>query len=108
MLLGLERGTVRLSPHEEEWHSLFEREKELISSAVGSMVISIQHIGSTAICGISAKPVLDLCVAIERFEQGDRFVEPLRQLGYEYKGEWCSDAPLLRQGRSPNPSFAYG
>jgi GrpB protein len=87
MLLGLERGTVMLSPHQEEWHQLFAEEKALILDAIGERVIAIEHVGSTAICGIMAKPVLDIMVGIPKFKNGEKCVSDLEHLGYEYKGE---------------------
>jgi GrpB-like predicted nucleotidyltransferase (UPF0157 family) len=87
MLLGLNRGTVSLSPHREEWHELFANEKTLILDSIGKHVIAIEHVGSTAICGIVAKPILDVMVGLPTFEDGEKCVQPLERLGYEYKGE---------------------
>ena len=87
MLLGLKRGTVVLSPHCDEWHRLFEEEKARILDAIGEHVVAIEHVGSTAICGIVAKPILDLMVGIPTFEYGEKCVQPLERRGYEYKGE---------------------
>lgn len=87
MILGLTQGTVTLSPHREEWHQLFAEEKALILDAIGEHIIAIEHVGSTAICGIVAKPVIDLMVGIPTFEDGEKCVQPLERLGYIYKGE---------------------
>jgi GrpB-like predicted nucleotidyltransferase (UPF0157 family) len=87
MSLGLKRGTVTLLPHSEEWHQLFADEKARILNVIGEHVIDIEHVGSTAICGIVAKPILDLMVGIPQFEDGEKCVQSLERLGYEYKGE---------------------
>ena len=87
MALGLQRGTVSLSSHREEWHQLFNEERSLILDAIDEHAIDIEHVGSTAICGIVAKPILDVMVGILTFEDGEKCVRPLEQLGYEYKGE---------------------
>ena len=87
MLLGLERGAVRLSPHSEEWHTIFESERQLILGSIGALVLAVEHIGSTAICGIMAKPIIDICVAVEEFDDGDLCVDALERLGYAHKGE---------------------
>jgi GrpB-like predicted nucleotidyltransferase (UPF0157 family) len=86
-MLGLKRGTVKLSPHREDWHQSFVDEKRRILYAIGEHVVSIEHVGSTAICGIAAKPIIDLMAGIERFEDGDKCVRGLEDLGYEYKQE---------------------
>src|SRR6476620_3077924 len=87
MSLGLIRGKVILSPHREEWHRLFDEEGSLILDAIGEQVVAIEHVGSTAICGVVAKPILDIMVAIPKFEDGEKCVPAFEQLGYEYKGE---------------------
>ena len=85
-MLGLKKGIVKLVPHEEEWHQLFADEKARLQDVVGEIILAIEHIGSTSICGISAKPVLDIAVAIEKYSDGDKCVAPLEDLGYEYRG----------------------
>lgn len=87
MTLGLQRGTVTLCPHREEWHRLFDEEKSRILNAIGEYVITIEHVGSTAICGIAAKPILDIMAGIPMFKDGDKCISALNKLGYEYKGE---------------------
>ena len=84
---GLIRGTVTLVPHNEEWHRIFEEEKVFILDAVGDRTLVVEHIGSTSICGISAKPILDIMVGVPRFEQELTFTKAIESLGYEYKGE---------------------
>ena len=82
----MKRGTVRLVPHIENWHQLFEEEKARLQSAIGENVFAIEHIGSTSICGISAKPILDIAVAVEKYADGEKCIKPLDDLGYEYRG----------------------
>src|SRR5437016_4067523 len=86
-MLGLTRGTVALRPHDEEWHRLFEIERHNILDAVSKFVLEIEHVGSTAICGISAKPILDVMAGIRTLDDGEKCVAGLKSLGYEYKGE---------------------
>ncbi len=86
-LLGLNRGEVTLSPHREEWNILFELEKENIEETIGDYVEDIQHVGSTSIPGMSAKPVLDIAVAVRDFDEARTCIEPLDGIGYEYRGE---------------------
>lgn len=86
-MLGLEKGFVKLLPHDEQWHQLFAEEKVLIEEAIGEFVLAIEHIGSTSVCGIAAKPVLDIAVAISDKAMGERCVAPLKNLGYIYRGE---------------------
>jgi GrpB-like predicted nucleotidyltransferase (UPF0157 family) len=86
-MLGLARGTVRLLSHNEEWHRLFEEEKEQIIASVGDRTLRIEHIGSTSICGISAKPILDIMIGVPSFKPKLTFTNAIEFLDYEYKGE---------------------
>jgi Uncharacterized conserved protein len=86
-MIGLKRGSVLLSPHNEEWHMLFEEEKSRVLDSIGEYIVAVEHVGSTAICGISAKPIIDIAVAIRTFDEGTKCVAGLERLDYEYKGE---------------------
>ena len=82
--LGLEHGIVRLVDHNPLWSILYDEESTKILNALGSRIIDIHHIGSTSIPGIKAKPILDIMVGIEVFNEGP-FLEPfLVSLGYDY------------------------
>jgi len=86
-MIGLERGLVRLVPYTGEWKQLFEEEKGLLQTAIGQYVLDIQHVGSTAIPGMVAKPIIDIGIAVTCFEEATVCVGPVEQLGYEYRGE---------------------
>lgn len=84
---GLAPGELRLVPVDPDWEVRFAVERDRISTALGAAALDIQHIGSTAIPGILAKPILDIAVAIQSYEGGFPLVPLLVGLGYEYRGE---------------------
>ena len=86
-MLGLEKGFVRLLAHDEHWHQLFAEEKARIADAIGEFVVSIEHVGSTSVCGIAAKPILDIAIAVSDKANGEACVTPLENIGYIYRGE---------------------
>lgn len=86
-MLGLKRGTVHLELHREEWHQLFAHERDGLLEAIGDESLPIEHIGSTSICGIPAKPILDIMIGTPTSEAELPFVSNLEVVGYEYKGE---------------------
>jgi GrpB-like predicted nucleotidyltransferase (UPF0157 family) len=86
-MLGLESGVVRLSPYQPAWQRLFEEEKARLQQAVGPYVLDIQHVGSTSIPGLVAKPILDIAIAVRNFEEATVCIEPIERLGYVYRGE---------------------
>lgn len=85
-MIGLEKGTVRLTPYSVEWPLLFEKEKEALIECLGDLIIDIQHVGSTAIEGLEAKPIIDILISIKKLDEGFKCIEPLKKLGYEFKG----------------------
>jgi len=78
---------VHLRRHSAIWKWLFRKEKALLQIAMRGHVMDIQHIGSTAIPGMIAKPIIDILAAVSDFERAFACVTPIEQLGYEYKRE---------------------
>lgn len=70
--------------YDEQWPKIFQDEKELISSTIGNVIIDIQHIGSTAIPQISAKPIIDIAVLIPSLDDAEKYIEPLKSIGYQF------------------------
>lgn len=88
MALGLERGTVRLAPFSKEWKRLYGKERKLLCSLLDGIMVAIEHIGSTAIPNIPAKPIIDIAIALKSADGIQRCIEILPKHGYEYRGEY--------------------
>ena len=58
-----------------------------MGAALGAWAEAVEHIGSTAIPGLDAKPVIDLLVGLRSMGDAGRCIRPLEELGYEYRGE---------------------
>lgn len=78
---------VRLMPHDPRWASLAEAEAVRVRAAVGPEILDIHHIGSTAIGGIKAKPILDLLAVATTLSGLDTSRSALEAIGYEWRGE---------------------
>nr|MDF9459814.1 GrpB family protein [Bacillus pumilus] len=85
-MLGLPRGEVFLVPWSVEWVKEFEMEKKRIVEVIGQYTVNVHHIGSTAVKGLSAKPIIDIAIEIDDFLDGEQCVTALEGLGYSYKG----------------------
>ena len=68
MSIGMKRGTVFLEPHLTEWEIAAKEAIRTIKSILGDIAADIQHIGSTSIKAIKAKPIIDIAVAVNDFE----------------------------------------
>lgn len=69
MPLGLKRGTVQLEPHDKQWDEIAIQTIKTLKTILGDDAIDIQHIGSTAIPVIKAKPIIDIVVGVTNFER---------------------------------------
>ena len=76
---------VTLLPHDEDWANQYETVKKELLTILGNNVCKIHHVGSTAIKGIQAKPILDIAVVVEDFHKLD--VIGMDKNGYTYCGE---------------------
>jgi GrpB-like predicted nucleotidyltransferase (UPF0157 family) len=74
-------------PHQELWHQLFAEERTQLCNAIGVHIVAIEHIGSTSICGLSAKPIIDIAVAVQKLADVEKCIAPIGDVGYEYRGE---------------------
>ena len=92
MSLGTERGfkmgkRVVVLPYDEHWEQDFlDIEKEL-RDALGSLAMSIEHVGSTSVKGLSAKPVIDIDIVIRDRSVFGGVVEALAKAGYHHEGD---------------------
>lgn len=82
-MIGLKRGTVKLMPHNKGWFSIFEKEKKLLKKKLGNLAIDIQHIGSTSISRIPAKPIIDIAVGVRSLKDVKKFPKLLKSSGYK-------------------------
>jgi GrpB-like predicted nucleotidyltransferase (UPF0157 family) len=88
-MLGLEKGFVRLVPYNPAWQEMFANEKARLQAAIGGFILDIQHVGSTAIPGCLAKPIIDFAIAVKDLDQIETCV-PLSLRGTLLEGLGCS------------------
>jgi GrpB-like predicted nucleotidyltransferase (UPF0157 family) len=88
--LGLESKTVRLVDYDECWPSLFAEEAREIIAAVQRhrlQPLTLEHVGSTSVPGLSAKPILDLAAGREPHADPAHYVPAFESVGYVYRGD---------------------
>ena len=73
---------IRLVDYRAGWPALYEREAVRIRAALGERVLLLEHVGSTAVPGLAAKPIIDLCLAVADPAVEAQYVPPLEQVGY--------------------------
>jgi GrpB-like predicted nucleotidyltransferase (UPF0157 family) len=87
-IIGLKQDTIELINYNPEWKKLFKLEKNKLLKILGKKILSVEHIGSTAIEYIRSKPIIDICIGLKNFNDGFECVEPLSKAGYLFKGEF--------------------
>jgi GrpB-like predicted nucleotidyltransferase (UPF0157 family) len=89
MTLGLERGIVRLVPYDREWPDLFAREAQRLQAifAAARLPLRLEHMGSTAVPGLTAKPIIDILGGYTESASVGDYVEVLISAGYIHRGE---------------------
>ncbi len=78
---------------------MFDREKAQILSVIGNRVTAIEHVGSTAVPGLGAKPIIDIMVGIHSLIDAKDCIRPLESIGYEYVPEYEASMPERRYFR---------
>lgn len=84
--MGLKRTDVELSDYTTRWHDDFIEQREVLNNIFGDDAISIEHVGSTAIPGLKAKPIIDIQVSVADLEVALKHKEELENVGYEFRG----------------------
>jgi GrpB-like predicted nucleotidyltransferase (UPF0157 family) len=87
MPLGLSQHKVEVHPYDPEWPVLYEQEANRLRTALRDWIMGIEHIGSTAVPGMPAKPIVDIAIGIRDFEEGFEMVPLMTELGYQFRGE---------------------
>lgn len=87
MTIGLKRGTVKLVEYQNEWCENAEKTMKNLKLLLLNTAIDIQHIGSTAVHSIHAKPIIDIVVGVCHLNDILSSVELLEQNGFLFRGE---------------------
>jgi len=97
---------VVVLPYDRTWKFAFEEIKREIEGAIADLIIGVEHVGSTSVEGLSAKPIIDIDVVIKDYSTFDAVVSKLESIGYIHEGNLgikdreafkYSDKPHLQQ-----------
>jgi GrpB-like predicted nucleotidyltransferase (UPF0157 family) len=86
-MIGLKRHTVRVVDHDPTWIGLATEVCDKVRDSVGNLIEEIEHVGSTSVPGLPAKPILDLAASVTTLAVMPELIEKLTQLGYIYLGD---------------------
>ncbi|AGK96470.1 GrpB family protein [Clostridium pasteurianum] len=78
---------VIVVPYDSKWNDEFEKIKFYLEKALEDSILAIEHVGSTSIEGLSAKPIIDIDVIIENYDKFEDVKSRLKNLGYYHEGD---------------------
>jgi GrpB-like predicted nucleotidyltransferase (UPF0157 family) len=80
--LSEHNATIDLAEYDPEWPRLYEREAARIHDALGAKALLVEHVGSTSVPGLAAKPVIDIVLVVADTRDEDAYVPSLAEAGY--------------------------
>ena len=106
-MLGLHKDIVELVPYDSSWVEEYKKEERILRNLLEEYIVDIQHVGSTSIPGLSAKPILDIAVAVESKETLIKLIPILTNAGYDVKDSIDINGELLARKGSPECRTHY-
>lgn len=85
LIAGPEAREVVIAEYSEEWPRRFEAERRRLEEALGATARGIEHVGSTSVPGLAAKPIVDILVTVDDPDDEAAFVPQLEAAGYELR-----------------------
>ncbi|WP_110928186.1 GrpB family protein [Bacillus massiliglaciei] len=78
------RSSVIIEKYDPKWVAEYEIEAGKIKALIGENIMGIEHIGSTSVTGLEAKPIIDIMAGVNDLVITDTFIEPLERIRYEF------------------------
>jgi len=78
---------IEVVDYDPSWPLAFAELKRVIAAALGELALRIEHVGSTAVLGLAAKPIIDMDIVIADLSALSQAISALRELGYEHQGD---------------------
>src|SRR5207253_8971761 len=73
---------IHLAEYDSAWPALFQREERRIRATLGEKILRLEHVGSTAVPGLAAKPIIDMCLVVADPSDEAAYVPVLEAAGY--------------------------
>jgi GrpB-like predicted nucleotidyltransferase (UPF0157 family) len=89
-------STIVIADYDPRWPYLYEDEARRISEALGDLLVRLEHIGSTSVPGLAAKPRIDIMPGLASEDDLDRVIAPLTGLGLRYIPDYEDEMPYRR------------
>jgi GrpB-like predicted nucleotidyltransferase (UPF0157 family) len=104
------KDVIAIIPYDSTWATAFDREAERLSAALRGSAVRIEHVGSTSVPGLAAKPVIDIQVSVEQLLPLQPYTDSLQGLGYRFVsvGDFDAIYPLFaKPGEWPSTHHVH-
>jgi len=102
--IGLRKGFVKIEKYNPQWQDAFDTERENLKEIFGDVAKSIEHVGSTSIVGLSAKPIIDIAIGVDALADIDKVKSKILKLPhYTVKEDNAIGEILMRRGTPVKP-----
>lgn len=99
--IGLKKGIVKVEKYNPQWQDEFNKEKENLKEIFGNVAKSIEHVGSTSIVGLSAKPIIDIAIGVDNLEDINKVKEKVLKFSHYTIKENNADGEILMRRGTP-------
>lgn len=106
-MIGLDKNSVEVRPYEESWATEFEKEKAILEVVLKDFDVQILHVGSTAIPGLSAKPIIDIAVGVKDEETLFKIEKVMIDAGYDVMNSYQEKGEILARKGLPECRTHY-
>ena len=103
--MGLDKNKVILEKHNDKWAEMFQAEAKELRKIFGNLALSIEHVGSTSIPGIMAKPLVDIQVGLRQLSDFEKVRAKFEKEPYSVKPDPSPDEQLVRKGPEESRFF---
>ncbi len=93
--------------YDPRWPILFEQERARLLATTGPLLAAIEHVGSTAVPGLAANPIIDIMGGVRNLSKVARYVVALEGIGYEYVAQYEVYIPERRYFRKPRTGQGF-
>lgn len=106
-MIGLDKNSVQVIPYCETWKEEFEKEKAILERLLGAYSVQIEHVGSTALPGLSAKPIIDIAVGAKDEQTLFKLEKVMQKAGYDVLNEYQKKGEILARKGPPENRTHY-
>ena len=94
---GIEKRYLVMAEYDPQWPEMYAEQERRVRAALGPAALQIEHIGSTSVPGLAAKPIIDVLVTVEDITAEEDYLDQLLDVGYELRVR----EPAHRMVRTP-------